>query len=62
MRVYTISKDKNGYWYAHMVGYSNIPVFGSFSKSRKDALTWAANSMGLTYAEYMEAKKAGVRV
>ena len=53
---YTVSQ-KDGIWYAHMVGYSYIPVFGSFSEKRTDALKWAAASMGLTYREYMQARK-----
>ena len=55
IRAYTVSQ-KDGIWYAHMVGYSYIPVFGSFG-SRKEALKWAAASMGLTYSEYMDVRK-----
>lgn len=61
MRDYTVSQDKNGYWYAHMVGYSYIPCFGSFSKNKRNALQCAADYMGLSYAEYMAyRKKMGV--
>lgn len=57
MRHYTVSRDKNGYFYAHRVGYSNIPVFGSWSKSRKAATEIAASEMALTYKEYVDYKK-----
>lgn len=56
IRAYTVSQ-KDGIWYAHMVGYSYIPVSGSFSEKRTDALKWAAASMGLTYREYMQVRK-----
>lgn len=49
---YTVSQ-KDGLWYAHMTGYSYIPVLGSFSESKREALEWAAASMGLTYNDYM---------
>ena len=52
VRAYTVSQ-KDGMWYAHMVGYPSIPVFGSFSDKRSEAVKWAAASMGLTYKEYM---------
>ena len=57
MRKYTVSKDKNGYWYAHQVGYSNIPVWGSFSRNRKHAMEYAAGSMAMTYREFIEYRK-----
>ena len=58
---YTVSQ-KDGMWYAHKCGYPYIPVFGSFSKSKREALGWAAASMGLTYAEYIKARsKYGIR-
>lgn len=56
IRAYTVSQ-KDGIWYAHMVGYNYIPVSGSFSENRTDALKWAAASMGLTYREYMHVRK-----
>ena len=35
---YTVSKDEeSGMWYAHMVGYPYVPVFGSFRKRKSDA-------------------------
>jgi hypothetical protein len=48
---YTVSQ-KDGIWYAHMVGYSYIPVFGSFG-TRREAMEWAAASMGLGYRDYI---------
>ena len=60
MRMYTVSKDsKTGLWYAHMVGYSYIPVFserGTFG-TKRNALQIAADSMGLIYREYMDFRK-----
>lgn len=62
MRPYTVSKDTASKgndgktYYAHVVGYANIPVWGSFG-SRRHALQYAADSMGLTYAEYMEYRR-----
>ena len=50
---YTVSKDKNGYYYAHRIGYPNIPVFGSFSKTKKEVLKTCACAMGLFYDEYI---------
>lgn len=58
MRYYTVSKDDYGRWYCHMVGFSYVPVFGSFSKKKHDALQWAANSMALTYKDYMVLRKS----
>jgi hypothetical protein len=49
---YTVS-EKDGFWYAHMCGYSYIPVMGSFSESKAEAMKWAAASMGLPLKEYM---------
>lgn len=57
MREYTVSQDKNGYWYAHQTGYPSIPVWGSFSKSKRHAMEYAAASMCLTYKEFMEYRK-----
>lgn len=58
---YTVSQ-KDGMWYAHMVGYNYIPVFGSFSEKRTDALRWAAASMGLSYRDYMKIRsKYGIK-
>lgn len=35
---YIVSKDqKSGLWYVHMKGFSYVPVFGSFRKSKRAA-------------------------
>jgi len=37
-RTYAVSKDdKSSLWYAHMVDFPKIPVFGSFSKNKKSS-------------------------
>lgn len=42
MRNYTVSKDvKSGLWYAHQKGYVYIPVAGSFSEKKSDAMEYA---------------------
>lgn len=60
MRKYTVSKAKNtNLWYAHQVGFSYIPVMserGTFG-TRTNALHVAADSMGLTYKDYMDARR-----
>ena len=57
-RIYTVSKDeKTGLWYAHKAGFSRIPVFGSFSKSKRAAQKHAANIMGITLKEYLQLKE-----
>lgn len=53
---YTVSQ-KDGVWYAHMCGYSYIPVTGSFSENKTEAMKWAAASMGLPYTEYMKIRR-----
>ena len=56
-RTYTVSKDeKSGLWYAHKTGFPWIPVFGSFSKNKRDAQRIAANCMALTLKEYLQLK------
>lgn len=41
-RAYTVSKDpKSGMWYAHAKGYPCIPVCGSISKTKSEALEYA---------------------
>lgn len=41
-RWYTVSKDdKSGLWYAHMKGFSYVPVGGSFSAKKSDAMEYA---------------------
>lgn len=45
---YTVSKDgKSGLWYAHMVGFAYVPVFGSFGNK----------AHALKYARMMEATR-----
>ena len=42
MKNYIVSKDsKSGLWYAHMRRYSYIPVSGSFSEKKSDAMEYA---------------------
>ena len=42
MNCYTVSKDnKTGMWYAHMRGYDYIPVSGSFSEKKSEAMEYA---------------------
>lgn len=42
MRNYTVSKDsKSGMWYAHAKGYPCIPVAGSFSENKSEAMEYA---------------------
>ena len=56
-RTYVVSKDeKSGLWYAHMVGFPWIPVWGSFSKSKRAAQKVAANCMALSLKEYLQLK------
>lgn len=57
-RTYTVSKDeKTGLWYAHKVGFSYIPVLGSFSKSKRTAQKYAADCMGIPLKEYLRIKE-----
>lgn len=59
---YTVSKAKNtNLWYAHQVGFSYIPVMserGTFG-TKTNALHVAADSMGLTYKDYMNVRRRG---
>ena len=42
MKNYTVSKDsKSGMWYAHYKDYSYIPVSGSFSEKKSEAMEYA---------------------
>lgn len=63
MRKYTISKAKDtNLWYAHQVGFPYIPVMserGTFG-TKTNALYVAADSMGLTYKEYMDVRRRGL--
>lgn len=62
-RTYIVSKtrvtqDGKEVWYAHMVGFPNIPVMserGTFG-TKHNALQIAADCMGLTLKEYMAIK------
>jgi hypothetical protein len=60
---YTVSKEKSSNrWYAHKVGFSNIPVMserGTFG-TKKNALHIAADCMGIPYKEYMKLRQKGV--
>lgn len=39
---YTVSKDsKTGLYYAHQKGYAYIPVSGSFSEKKSEAMEYA---------------------
>ena len=53
---YVVSKDKDsGLFYAHLKGYSNIPVWGSFG-SKAHAEKSAAEKMCLPLKEYRQLK------
>lgn len=42
MGSYTVSKDqKSGLYYAHQRGYAYIPVSGSFSEKKSEAMEYA---------------------
>ena len=42
MKNYTVSKDsKSGMWYAHHKKFPYIPVSGSFSERKSDAMEYA---------------------
>lgn len=50
MRDYTVSKDKkSGLWYAHMKGYTYIPISGSFSGKKSEAIEYAKMYAGLPH-------------
>lgn len=60
MVYYTISKDDQCGWYAHMVGFSYIPSFisgRSVFGTKKYALENAGLMMGLLYKDYMQLRK-----
>ena len=56
MRMYDVSQDKNGYWYAHPVGYPAFPCFGTFTQDKRKAVKYAADWSGLTIEQYRAAK------
>lgn len=48
MRNYIVSKDsKSGLWYAHMKEFPYVPVFGSFSEKKTEAMEYAKMYNGL---------------
>ncbi len=48
MKGYIVSKDnKTGLWYTHMSGYVHIPVSGSFSEKKSEAMEYAKMMNGL---------------
>lgn len=50
MTRYTVSKDnKSGLWYAHMKGYAYVPVCGSFSEKKSEAMEYAKMYSGLPH-------------
>ena len=59
MRGYTVSKDsKSGLWYAHMKGYTYVPVSGSFSEKKSEAMEYAKMYSGLPHkVEEIERKR-----
>lgn len=62
--VYTVSQEKrSGLWYAHMIGFSYIPVHswrGVFG-TKKQALKIAAEKQGLPYEDYMRLRRKGAK-
>lgn len=59
---YTVSKEKGGLWYAHQIGFPNIPCMIDGRKTfgdKKNALHNAAIMMGLPYKEYMAIRRKG---
>lgn len=58
-RKYTVSKDaKSGMWYAHMEGFAYIPVCGSFSAKKSEAMEYAKMYNGLpNHVEKIEASR-----
>lgn len=47
---YTVSQEgKSGMWYCHKKGYSYIPVAGSFSEKKVDAMEYAKMYNGLPH-------------
>lgn len=58
-RRYTVSKDqKSGLWYAHMKDFSYVPIAGSFSQNKGEAMEYAKMYNGLPHrAEEIERKR-----
>lgn len=59
MRGYAVSKDtKSGLYYAHMKGYAYIPVCGSFSEKKSEAMEYAKMYDGFPHkVEEIEQKR-----
>lgn len=59
MRNYTVSKDnKSGLWYAHHKNFPYIPINGSFSEKKSDAMEYAKMYNGLSHrVEEIEQRK-----
>lgn len=53
-RIYVVSQDGRGRWYAHTAGIKKLPIYGSFSKDKLQAQNHAAVAMGLTLKEYLQ--------
>ena len=50
MREYAVSKDsKSGLWYVHMKGYAYVPVSGSFSEKKSEAMEYVKMYSGLPH-------------
>ena len=50
MKNYIVSKDpKSGLWYAHHINYTHIPVCGSFSEKKAEAMEYAKMYNGLSH-------------
>lgn len=58
-RCYTVSKDvRSGLWYAHMKGFPYIPVSGSFSAKKSEAMEYARMYDNLPHkVEKIEARR-----
>lgn len=58
-RRYTVSKNqKSGLWYAHEKGYGYIPIAGSFSRNKGEAMEYAKMYNNLPHkVEQIEARK-----
>lgn len=56
---YIVSKDnKSGMWYAHLDGFPYVPVGGSFSAKKSEAMEYAKMYNGLPHkVEQIEARR-----
>lgn len=59
LKNYTVSKDsKSGMWYAHHKKFPYIPVSGSFSEKKSEAIEYAKMYSGLPHkVEEIEQKR-----